>query len=79
VAETPAEAVWYNTTVTLRVVGGDKKGSLKYETVKYDHEKKGTRTQEALRWRGPAACTKDRPVISSERALHKSRTEIVEK
>jgi hypothetical protein len=25
-------------TVTLRVVGGDEKGSLKYETVKYGHE-----------------------------------------
>jgi hypothetical protein len=66
-------------TVTLRVVGGDEKGSLKYETVKYGHENKGTRTQEALRWRGPVVCTKDRPVISSERALHKSRTVIVKK
>jgi hypothetical protein len=25
-------------TVTLRVVGGDKKGSLEFETVKYGHE-----------------------------------------
>jgi hypothetical protein len=51
-------------TVTLRVVGGDEKGSLKYETVKYGHENKGTRTQEGLHWRGPVACTKDRPAIS---------------
>jgi hypothetical protein len=58
---------------------GDEKGSFKYETVKYGHENKGTRTQETLRWRGPVACTKNRPVISSERALHKSRTEIVKK
>jgi hypothetical protein len=36
-------------TVTLRVVGGDKKGSLKSETVKYGHESHGTRTQEGLR------------------------------
>jgi hypothetical protein len=33
-------------TVTLRVVGGDGKGSLKSETVKYGHEFRGTRTRE---------------------------------
>jgi hypothetical protein len=54
-------------TVTLRVVGGDEKGSLKSETVKYGYESKGARIQETLRWRVPAACTKDRPVLSSER------------
>jgi hypothetical protein len=27
-----------------------------------------TRTRERLRWQGPAAYTKDRPVLSSERA-----------
>jgi hypothetical protein len=32
---------------------------------------KGTRTRERLRWRGPAAYTKDRPILSSERAPHK--------
>jgi hypothetical protein len=32
-------------TVTLRVVGGDEKGSLKSETVKYGHEFYGTRTR----------------------------------
>jgi hypothetical protein len=58
-------------TVTLRVVGGDEKGRLKYETVKYGHESKGTGTQEGLRWRGTVACTKDRPVLSSERAERK--------
>jgi hypothetical protein len=31
--------------VTLRVVGGDEKGSLESETVKYGHESYGTRTQ----------------------------------
>jgi hypothetical protein len=35
-------------TVTLRVVGGDEKGSLKSETVKYGHESQGTRTRERL-------------------------------
>jgi hypothetical protein len=62
---------------TLRVAGGDEKGSLKSETVKYGYESKGTRTQERLRWRVPAAYTKDSLVLSSERAPHKNRTVIV--
>jgi hypothetical protein len=32
------EAEWNTSTVTLRVVGGDEKGSLESETVKYGHE-----------------------------------------
>jgi hypothetical protein len=59
------------TTVTLRVVGGEEMGSLKCETVKYGREYQGTRTRERLRWQGPAAYTKDRPVLSSERTPHK--------
>jgi hypothetical protein len=51
---TRVEAGSNTSTVTLRVVGGDEKGSL--------------------RWRGPAAYTKDRPVLSSERAPHKNKT-----
>jgi hypothetical protein len=67
-----------NTSImTLRVVGGDEKGSLKSKTVRYGHETKGTRTQERLCWRGPAAYTKDKLVLSSERAPHKNRTVIV--
>jgi hypothetical protein len=58
--------------VTLRVIGGDEKRSLKSETVKYVDDTKGTRTQE-----GPVTYTKDRPVLSSERADHKTRTVIV--
>jgi hypothetical protein len=64
----------YTSTVTLRVVGGDGKASLKTETVKYDRESEGTWTGERLRWQGPAVCTNDRPVFSSERALHKNKT-----
>jgi hypothetical protein len=60
-------------SVTLRVVGGDEKGSLKSETVKYGCESQGTRTRERLRWQGPAACTNERPVLSSERAPHKKK------
>jgi hypothetical protein len=51
-------------TVTLRVVGDDEKGSLKSETVKYGRESQGTRIRERLRWQGPAAYTKDRPILS---------------
>jgi hypothetical protein len=64
-------------TVTLRVVGGDEKESLKFETVKYGYESQGTRIWERLRWRGPAAYIKDRPVLSSKRAPHKNNTVIV--
>jgi hypothetical protein len=39
--------------------------------VKYGHEYQGTRTRERLRWQRPAACTKDRPVLSLERAPYK--------
>jgi hypothetical protein len=34
--------------VTLRVVGGDEKGSLKSETVEYGCESQGTRVRERL-------------------------------
>jgi hypothetical protein len=51
--------------VTLRVVGGDEKGSLRSETLKYGSESQGTRTRKRLRWQGPAPYKKDRPVLSS--------------
>jgi hypothetical protein len=34
----------FASTVTLRVVGGDEKGSLESERVKYGRESQGTRT-----------------------------------
>jgi hypothetical protein len=71
-----AEAGSNTSTVTLRVVGGDEKGSLKSETVKYGLETKGPRTQ-GLHWQGLVAYTKDRPVLSPERLLHKIRAVIV--
>jgi hypothetical protein len=58
---TRVEAGSNTSTVTLRVVGGDEKGSLKSETVKDGHESEGTRTRERLRWQGPAAYTKTDP------------------
>jgi hypothetical protein len=71
------EAGSNTSTATLRVVGGDEKGSLKSETVKYGHERQGTRTIERLHWRGPAAYKKLRPALSSERVPHKNKTVIV--
>jgi hypothetical protein len=59
-------------TVTLRVVGGEEKGSLESGTVKYGHESQGTRTRERLRWGGLATYTKDRPALSLERAPKKT-------
>jgi hypothetical protein len=67
------EAGSNTSTVTLRVVGGDEKGSLKCETVKYGRETQGARTKERLRWQGLAAYIKVRPVLSSERAPHKKK------
>jgi hypothetical protein len=72
------EAESNTSTVTLRVVGGYEKESLKSETVKYGHESKGARTQKGARWKGPESYTKGRPVLLSDRASHKKRTVIVE-
>jgi hypothetical protein len=71
---TRVEAGSNTSTVTLRVVGGDEKESLKSETLKYGLGSVGTRTQGKLLWQGPATYTKDRPVLSSERTLHKNKT-----
>jgi hypothetical protein len=70
----PRVEVGSNTsTVTLRAVGGNEMGSLKSETVKYGRESQGTLTRERLRWQGSAAYTKDRAILSSERAPHKNK------
>jgi hypothetical protein len=45
-------------------IGGDEKGSLEYEPVKYDLMGLGSEND---RWQGPAAIVTDRPVLSSER------------
>jgi hypothetical protein len=55
--------------VTLRVVGGDEKGSLKFETVIYGLEYQETRDSKRA-----AAYTKDRPILSSERAFQENKT-----
>jgi hypothetical protein len=65
------EAGSNNSTVALRFVGGDKKGNLESERVKYGREYHGTRTRKLMRWQGPAAIVNDRPILSSERKLYK--------
>jgi hypothetical protein len=64
-------------TVTLRVVGGDEKGSLKSETVKYGRKCQGTRTRERLCRQGPAAYKRrqTRPLVR-EGAPTKTRPEL---
>jgi hypothetical protein len=71
---TRVEAGSNTSTVTLRVVGCDENGSLKSETVKYGLKSQGTRTRERLRCQGPAAYTKDRPDLSTEREPHEIKT-----
>jgi hypothetical protein len=58
-------------TCDLRVVGGDKNGSVESETIKYGRESHWTLTRERIRWRGPAAIVNDRPILSSERMFYK--------
>jgi hypothetical protein len=77
--KTSVEAGSNTSTVTLQVVGGDGKRSLKSETVKYGREYQGTRTRGGLRWQGLAAYRKDRPILSSERAPHINKTVTVKR
>jgi hypothetical protein len=74
VSYTRVEAGSNTSTVTLRVIESEEKGSLKSDTVKYGHESQGIRIRERLGWRGPAAYTKDRSVLSLEKALRKNKT-----
>jgi hypothetical protein len=73
-AVTRVEAESNTSTVTLRVIGGDGKRSLKSDKVKYGRESQGTRTQERLHWQGQVACSKGRLILSSGRAPHKNKT-----
>jgi hypothetical protein len=46
-------------------------GSLESERVKCGHESCGNQTWEWMPWRRTAAIVNDRPILSSERMLHK--------
>jgi hypothetical protein len=45
--------------------------NLESEAVIWGYESRGIRIWEWLRWRGPAEIVNDRPILSSERMLHK--------
>jgi hypothetical protein len=71
---TRVEAGSNTSTVTLRVVGGDEKGSLKSETVKYGHESQMTRTGENYTGEGQQHMQKTDPALSLEWAPQKNKT-----
>jgi hypothetical protein len=66
------EAGSNTSTVTLRVIGGDEKGSLKSETVKYSRKSQGTRTEKDCAGKGQrhiqktdlSSCQRGRPTES---------------
>jgi hypothetical protein len=58
----------------IEILGITSGTQTKFETVIYGLEFQGTRTRERLRWQGPAAYTKGRPVLSSERAAARNNT-----
>jgi hypothetical protein len=68
------EAGSKTSTQTLRGVGGDEKGCLKPERVKYGLGSQGTATQAWLQCRGPTAIVNDTVVLSSERAAPNQQT-----
>jgi hypothetical protein len=55
------EAGSNTSTVTLRVVGGDEKGSLKFETVKYGRKYQGTTTEKDCAGKGQQHIQKTAP------------------
>jgi hypothetical protein len=60
-------------TVTLRGIGGDERGSLKSETVKYGRESKGLGPRKTALARA-SIIYKRQTVLSSKRAPHKNKT-----
>jgi hypothetical protein len=58
---TRVEAGSNTSTVTLRVVGGDEKGSLKSETVKYGRKCQGTTTEKDCAGKGQRHIQKTDP------------------
>jgi hypothetical protein len=67
------EAGSNTSTVTLLVVGGDKNGSFKSDSKIWSRVPRDSDPRKTALPR-PAAYTKDRPVLSSERATHKNKT-----
>jgi hypothetical protein len=67
------EAGSNTSTVTLRVVGCDEKGSLKTDSKILSRDPKDTDLRKTALAR-TSSIYKGRPVLSSERALHKNMT-----
>jgi hypothetical protein len=61
-------------TVSLRVVVDDEKGNLKSERVNMVTSPKGLGPEKTTLAKARAACTKDRPVLSSRRTTYKNKT-----
>jgi hypothetical protein len=71
---TRVEAGSNTSTVTLRVVGGDEKGSLKSETVKYGHKSQGSRTEKDCAGKGQRHIQKTDPSSRQRGRPTESRT-----
>jgi hypothetical protein len=68
------EAGSNNSTVTLLVVGGDEKGSLKSETVKYGSKSQGNRTEKDCAGKGQRHLQKTDPSTRQRGRPTESRT-----
>jgi hypothetical protein len=73
------EAGSNTSTVTLRVVGGDEKESLKSETVKYGPEYQETRTQEDCAGKGQQHIQKTDPSSRQRGRPTKNKTVTVKR
>jgi hypothetical protein len=73
VSVTRVDACSNISTVTLRVVGGNEKGSLRSETLKYGQESEGTRTPERLSCEGQQHIQKTDPSSRQRGSLEKTR------
>jgi hypothetical protein len=72
--ETRVETGSNTSTVTLRVVGGDEKGSLKSEKVKYGRKSQGTWTREDCAGKGQRHIQKTDPSSRQRGRPTESRT-----
>jgi hypothetical protein len=68
--ETHVEAGSNTSTVTLRVVGGDEKGSLKTETVKYGRKIQGLRPRKIALVRASSIYKRQTHSLVREGATH---------
>jgi hypothetical protein len=74
------EAVSNTSTVGMRVIGGDEKGSLESETVKYGHESNGTRAPKITSLARPRSTSKlqTRPLVRGSAPHQQTRNSLTE-